>query len=220
MPHKRSCMEFLDEIDPLAKTIGAVTAIVNNDGILKGYNNDVLGFMMSLQHIDLKGKNVLLLGAGGAARTCAFGLAKGGAKMTIMNRTVDKATKLAHDLTAYSGNPARGVEMNFSQLDKEMKSAEIVVNTTDVGFASKVNETPIPKELIRPGMLINDIVFDPFETRLLREAKEQGAKTIEGLYMYIGQGAVFFELATGEKAPFDVMMNAGKKALEARNRSK
>lgn len=216
MPHKMASMKFIDEIDPLAKTVGAINGIINTNGILKGYNFDVHGFMLPFERKDLKGMKVLQLGAGGGGRASAFGLSARGAAMTIMNRTVGKAHELARELTAYSGNPAKGVEFNLKKLSMEMKTADILVNTTSIGFADSVGETPVPKELIRPDMIVYDIIFDPIETRLLKEAKAQGAEAIEGYYMIVGQGAEFFEKATGQKAPLEVMLDAAKKALAAR----
>lgn len=215
MPHKMTSMKFIDEIDPLAKKVGAINGIINTNGILKGYNFDVGGFMLPFDGMDLRGRKVLQLGAGGGGRASAYGLTVRGADMIIMNRNVDKARELARELTAYSGNPAIGVEFTLENLARDMKCADIMVNTTSIGFFDKVDETPVPKEMIRPDTIIYDIVFDPLETRLLREAKEQGAKIIDGLYMIVGQGAEFFEKVTGEKAPFKIMLDAAKKALSA-----
>lgn len=216
MPHKMTSMEFIDEIDPLAKIIGSINGIINTNGVLKGYCHDITGFMLPFEGMDLRGKKVLQIGAGGGGRASAFGLTARGVEMIIMNRNVEKANKLAEELNTYSGNPARAVEFTIEALTVEMKTADVLVNTTSIGFADKVKETPVPKELIRSDMIIYDIVFAPLETRMLKEAKERGAKTINGLFMYVGQGAEFFEKVTGQKAPFSVMFDAAKIVLEAR----
>jgi len=216
MPHKMTSMEFIDDIDPLAKNIGSINGIINTNGILKGYCFDAAGFMLPFEGMDLRGKKILQLGAGGGGRASAFGLTPRGVEMIIMNRNVDKAKKLAEELSAYSGNPARAVEFTPEALAVEMKTADVFINTTSIGFGDRANETPVPQELIRSDMMIYDIVFDPIETRLLKEAKARGAKTINGLYMYVGQGAEFFEKVTGQKAPFSVMFEAAKIELGSR----
>ena len=217
MPHKQTAIPYLDELDPLAQEIGSINGIINTDGKLKGYNFDVGGFMIPFEGMDLNEKKVLMLGAGGGARAAAFGLTKRGAEITILNRNVEKAESLAKDLTKYSGNPAKGRPFTDDALKEEMATTDILVNCTSIGFDKQEGETPVPKELIRPGMIVYDIVYSPLETRLMREAKEQGAaKVIGGLEMIVGQGAQFFEKATGKKAPYELMLETGRKVLQQR----
>lgn len=217
MPHKMTSMEFLDELDPLAATIGSINGIINTDGVLKGYNFDVAGFMIPFENMDIAGKKVLLLGAGGGARAGAFGLSHRKVELVIMNRVVECAEMLARDLIGYSGNQARAVDYTPETLAKEMADTDIFINATSIGFDKLVNETPVPAALIQKNMVIYDIVYSPMETRLLREAKVKGAKTIGGLEMIVGQGAQFFEKVTGLKAPYELMLNTGRRALELRD---
>lgn len=217
MPHKQAAMEFLDELDPLAEVIGSINGIINTDGVLKGYNFDVGGFMIPFDGMDLNGVKIVQLGAGGGARAAAFGMSMRGADLVILNRTVSVAEKLAQDVNAYTGHPARGAAFTPEVLEKELADAAVVVNCTSIGFDKLEGETPIPKELLRPDLFVYDIVYSPLETRLMREAREVGAKrVVGGLEMIVGQGAEFFEKATGKKAPYELMLETGRKVLEAR----
>lgn len=217
MPHKQTAMAYMDELDPLAEAIGSINGIINTDGVLKGYNFDVGGFMIPFENMDLTNKKVVMLGAGGGARAASFGLAARGVSMVILNRKVKDAEDLAVDLINYSHNPnIRGDSFSADVIEREMAQADILVNCTSIGFDKQEGETPVPKELIRPGMLVYDIVYSPLITRLQREAAEQGAVAIGGLEMIVGQGAQFFEKATGKKAPYELMLETGRKVLLAR----
>ena len=217
MPHKQTAMAYLDELDPLAEVVGSINGIINTNGKLKGYNFDVGGFMIPFEGMDLNGVRVLMIGAGGGARAAAFGLTMRGADLVILNRNAEKAESLAADLTAYSGNPAKGLPWTEEVLKEEMAKTEIVVNCSPLGFDKYEDETPVPKELIRKGMFIYDIVYSPLETRLMREAKEMGAgRIVGGLEMIVGQGAEFFEKATGKKAPYELMLETGRAVLMKR----
>lgn len=217
MPHKQAAMEFLDELDPLAEVIGSINGIINTDGVLKGYNFDVGGFMIPFEGMDLNGVKIVQLGAGGGARAAAFGMSMRGADLVILNRTVSVAEQLAKDVNAYTGHPARGAAFTPEVLAKELADAAVVVNCTSIGFDKLEGETPIPKELLRPDLFVYDIVYSPLETRLMREAREIGAtKVVGGLEMIVGQGAEFFEKATGKKAPYELMLETGRKVLEER----
>ena len=201
IPHKLKVMQYLDAVDPIAAKIGAVNTVVNDSGILRGYNTDWLGTVMPLEHEigSLKGKSVALVGAGGAARAMAYGVIEKGAHLTIVNRTLAKAKELAEELE---------VEINVTTFD-DMKSHipehDIILNATSLGMGEQMNQTPIPKEFIRKNQIVFDAVYSPRETRLLKEAKERGAKTIQGVEMLLYQGIAQFELYTGREAPIDVM---------------
>lgn len=218
MPHKRSAMEFLDELDPLAKAVGSINGIINTNGVLKGYNFDVDGFMIPFNGMDLTGKKVLQIGAGGGGRAAAFGMAARGADILILNRDRSRAVELAAELTAYSGNVARGDSYTIEVLKRELPKVDIVVNATSIGFDVLENETPIPENLISSNMIVYDIVYSPLETRLMREAAARGAKVIGGLEMLVGQGAKFFEKVTGKAAPYNIMLETGKKVLVSRRK--
>lgn len=217
MPHKVSVTEYLDELDTLAEKIGAVNTIVNHDGKLKGYNTDAAGSIHALKANGIKteGKRVVLLGAGGAARAIAFALADSKAKVTILNRK--KELNWAIELAARVGRAYQielpVLELNKKNLEKVLAGADILVNATSVGMSPFTDGSPTAADLLPPGLAVFDIVYNPVETMLLKEAKQAGAHIISGLDMLVGQGAVSFELWTGEKAPVEIMKKAAIKAL-------
>jgi len=201
IPHKVDVMHYLDAIDPVAQKIGAVNTIVNNNGILTGYNTDWLGVVTPLEQItSLRGKKVALIGAGGAARAMAYGVTERGAKLVIFNRSLEKAKELATSI-------GEGIEVHSIQdMNSEaLQDVDIILNATSMGMESQINETPVPKEFIQPHHIVFDAVYVPSETRLLREAQEQGATIIRGIEMLLYQGVAQFELYTGDKAPVEIM---------------
>ncbi len=200
IPHKETIVELLDETDPVARRIGAVNTIVNRDGRLVGTNTDWMGAVRALQEVtDLGGKDVLVLGAGGASRAVCIGLMDMGVrKIHIANRTAERARALAEVCNA-----------SWSGLDGISEvEASILINTTSVGMTPNVNETPISPELLPRFQVVMDIVYSPSETRLLREASEAGCKIVRGIKMLLYQGVTQFELWTGETAPVEVMEQA------------
>ena len=209
IPHKVTVIPLLNELDPLAEKIGAVNTIVNNDGVLKGFNTDAGGFLRALlaQGIDPAGKKVVIIGAGGVARAASFVLADRKAELTIINRKeeLNWAVELAGHITKSFGTSVPALELNRENLVKELSNADVLVNATSVGMSPKVTETPVPADLLRPGLAVYDIVYNPIETTLLREAAAAGAKTISGLDMFVWQGALAFELWTGQQAPVGLM---------------
>jgi len=209
IPHKVEVMKYLDEVDGLAAKIGAVNTVVNDDGILKGYNTDCSGAARALlEKTKLKGKNVVILGAGGAARAVAFGALENGARVVVVNRTLEKGAELADDLNKhFNGRAASG-------LMEQVKDCDVLVNTTSAGMYPDVGKSPVKKELLKKQMLVMDIVYNPVETRLLREAKDSGCVTISGVEMFVNQGALSFEMFTGKKAPKEVMRETVFKALK------
>jgi shikimate dehydrogenase len=199
VPHKVTVIPFLDEIDPVAKAIGAVNTVVNDDGRLKGYNTDWTGFVRSLEaHVPAAGRKIALLGAGGAARAIAFGLKEKGAKLTILNRTEE--LEMARSLAAEIGCP----HGDLKQLDV-IAGADVVVNATSVGMSPMLDKTVTDAANLRPEQTVIDIVYNPMETRFLREAKARGCRTIPGYEMLLLQGVTQFELWTGKTAPVDLM---------------
>ena len=215
IPHKVAVMEYLDALDPLAEAIGSVNTVVNNNGKLTGFNTDAPGFLEPLarREIEIEGKNVVMLGAGGAARAVAFMLVNEGAKLTVLNRTLPKAEELARGIKNSLKKDIGVLEMTADNLKKAMGKADVFVNTTSVGMSPDINSTPIPVELLRSGLVVYDIIYNPAETRLLREAKSKGAIALNGMEMLAWQGARAFEKWTAYKAPIDVMLKELKKAL-------
>lgn len=200
IPHKMAVMQYLDEIDPIAQKIGAVNTVVNDNRKLIGYNTDWQGTVIPLEKVLLlKGRKVALFGAGGAARAMAYGVLERGARLTIFNRTIEKAQKLVAELSPHG-------EVRYEMTPKySLDDFDIILNATSLGMGEQVNETPVPKEFIQKNHIVFDAVYSPYETRLLREAKEQGATVIHGTEMLLHQGMAQFELYTGRKAPEVVM---------------
>ncbi len=218
IPHKVGVMRFLDEVEPLAQKIGAVNTICNEDGVLSGYNTDAAGFLRALnaEKIDVKGSNVCILGAGGAARAVAFSLADRGARLTILNRHLDSARDLADRVLKFFRQDARALELNQANLKSILKGADLLVNTTSVGMSPDFDKAPVPSRLLNRTVIVFDIIYNPLKTRLLELAEKRGARIISGVEMLVWQGAAAFELWTGAEAPVGTMRAATLKALESR----
>lgn len=220
IPHKVAVIPFLDRLDPLAKEIGAVNTIVNDDGVLTGYNTDAAGFLRALltRGIEPKGKNVVILGAGGASRAISFVLAREDCDVLILNRTLYKARELASSVSEAFRKEVRALKLNRENVVRALQEADILVNTTSVGMSPSVEETPVNadslSEVKNPTLVVFDIVYNPVRTRLLREAEKAGAQTVSGLDMLVWQGALAFEKWTGLEAPFGLMKEEVIKALE------
>lgn len=208
-PHKVAIMRHLDEIDPVAARIGAVNTVINDGGKLKGYNTDWLGVVGPLEKLTpLTDRQVALLGAGGAARSIAYGVTQRGGRLTIYNRTLEKAEALARDF---------GADSDSLQDTDGIKAADIVINATAVGMSPDSASTPLPQEYINGQQIVFDSVYVPYETRLLREAAAQGATVIHGTEMLLYQGIEQFKLYTGYDAPEAVMRRALDEALKLNN---
>ncbi|MFA6081373.1 MAG: shikimate dehydrogenase [Patescibacteria group bacterium] len=197
IPHKVEVIKFLDEIDETARKIGAVNTILNRNGKLIGFNTDWLGAVTPLEKITtLSGKKALVLGAGGAARAVVFGLLKRQVKVKIFNRTKEAAIQLAKEF---------GCRANNLEVGSKIGDFDIIINTTSVGMKPMENKTPIPTKFITDKQIVFDIVYVPFETKLLKEAKKRKAKVIHGIEMLLNQGTAQFEIFTGRKAPKEAM---------------
>jgi len=218
IPHKVAVIPLLDELDPLAERIGAVNTIVNEDGVLTGYNTDATGFLQTLleRGVEPRGKNTVILGAGGASRAVSFILAERGAHLVILNRLLelDWAEELASRISQVFKQEVEALELNKENLAKVLAKADIVVNATSVGMSPNIDETPVSPDLLKPSLIVFDIVYNPIKTRLLREAEAAGAKTISGVDMLVWQGALAFELWTGVKAPVKLMREEAIKGLQ------
>jgi shikimate dehydrogenase len=218
IPHKIEVIPFLDEIDALAEKIGAVNTIVNEDGNLKGYNTDASGFLRALlaDKIKPEGKNIGILGAGGAARAIAFILADRGANLTILNRHPGPASELADRINGYFRREVMALELTKDNLKISLQTNDILVNTTSVGMTPDLKDTPVPVTYLKRRQVVFDIIYNPLKTRLLEGAEKRGAKTISGIEMLVWQGAAAFELWTGVKAPVEIMRESALKDLKNR----
>ena len=221
IPHKETVMGMLDEVDSSAADIGAVNTVVKRDGRMIGYNTDAYGLVRSLKDeagFDPRGKAVVLLGAGGAARAAAYGLAKeGAASLTIANRTEERARSLAEDMRPHLRATA-AVGLDQAALSQVCANADLIVNATPMGMRGgpAEDESPLRSALIPQSALVYDMVYTPAVTHLMKEAVLAGAQTLGGLAMLVYQGAASFELWTGKAAPVGVMMSAAEDALAAR----
>jgi shikimate dehydrogenase len=192
-PFKTEVIPFLDKIEGLAKKIGAVNTIVNRGGKLIGYNTDCEGALGALEEkMNLRGKRVVLLGAGGAARAIGFGLKGRDCQLIISNRSKKRGEVLSKELECDYLPISSLIRMKAGELE-----ADVVINATSLGMVPRDRNTPIPRKLLKEGMVVMDIVYQPLQTRLLREAKEKGCLTINGLEMFIRQGVAQLEIWTG-----------------------
>jgi len=218
IPHKVAVIPLLDELDPLAEKIGAVNTIVNNDGVLRGYNTDASGLLQSMwtKGIEPRDKNIVIIGAGGASRAVTFILADKKARLVILNRIqeLDWAKELASRITQTFRQKIEALELNRENLAKVLTKADILLNATNAGMSPNTGETPVDADLLRPELVVYDIVYNPSKTRLLREAEMINAKTIGGLDMLTWQGALAFQMWTGRKAPVELMKREAAKLLE------
>ena len=207
MPHKQSIMPLLDEIDAEARAIGAVNTVVNREGKLIGYNTDIHGVAAALEGVELRGKNVLLVGAGGAARTVAYLLKREGATIFCKNRERGQAEELVGSFG--------GAVVDDSSLGSS--SYTVIINATPIGMSSSASAgkrsdaMPVPEELIRPETAVFDLVYSPLETKLIDTARAKGAKAISGLVMFLEQGLEQERLWLGKEidpAPYAEILEA------------
>jgi shikimate dehydrogenase len=197
IPHKTAVMPLLDDIDAEARRIGAVNTIVNENGRLIGYNTDGPGYVRALEeetNVNIQEKRVLLIGAGGAARGIYFSLIDRGAKrIDICNRTVSKAKQLVEEGDAAVSSAA----FSLSEAEQRLGEYDIVINTTSVGMYPNVEQMPLSLANLKEGTIVSDIIYNPLETKWLKEARARNAIVQNGVGMFIYQGALAFEKWTG-----------------------
>ena len=215
IPHKTTILKYLDAIDSDAMVIGAVNTVVNDGGMLTGYNTDVSGFLAALAEAEFMPEdcNAVILGAGGAARAILWGLCKRKAEfITIGARNQQKAEALAKDFLSYGA--VEGLDWLSNEFREILQTADIVINTTPLGMFPNVDEMPpINLSLLPEGALIYDIVYNPVETKLLRTAKAMGFPTLNGLSMLLLQGKEAYRLYTGQVPDVKIMQKALEKGL-------
>ena len=217
IPHKVDVIPHLDEVDPVARNIGSVNTVVNQDGRLLGHSTDGPGALRALAACGVRpgGRRILLLGSGGAARALAFTLAAVSPlpRLHILGIEKEEMEKLGADLASKTGLSPKTVLLSNDAIQAAMGEAEIVIHATPVGMSPKVDGTLVSAGWIRPGQVVFDVVYTPLETRLLREAAARGAKVVHGLGMFVHQAAIQFELWTGRPAPVDLMTKTVADAL-------
>jgi len=237
IPHKEHVMTELDEIDPVAKKIGAVNTICVCDGKRYGRNTDWMAAVRSIEKAvrrrlgrdALKGLSAVMIGAGGAARAIAFGLVEAGVSVGIFNRTVERAKTLAEDVAKVEGletvpwNASDELRQNGRiiygglPLDGALRDVcDILVNASSIGMHPRIEASPVDKTFFRSDMVVFDAVYNPLRTKFLREAEAVGCEIVMGLEMFVGQAVEQFELWTGRTAPADVMAAVVKDRLRER----
>lgn len=205
LPHKSALLKSMDGVDPVAKRVGAINTVVRSAGKLYGFNTDVAGIVQPLASVlKLAGARALVLGAGGAARAAVFGLKEEGAEVFVANRTAARGRALAAAAKAKFLPRAELKKANF----------DVLINATPVGQFPKIEASPLAPEEIRAAVVF-DLVYNPLETTLLRQAREKGARVISGLEMFVTQGARQFEIWTGKPAPREEMLREVLRELRA-----
>lgn len=210
MPNKNKIVELLDELSPAARLIGAVNTVVNDDGHLIGYNTDGVGYMQAVKDAgyDITGKTITIMGAGGAATAiCAQAALDGVEKIHIFARETsrfwDRTQKLAENIN--STRPCKAVlheNKDTAALAQAISESALLLNATSVGMAPNTEGTIIEDtSLYHPDLIVSDVIYNPRETRFLKEAREAGCRTFNGMYMLLYQGAEAFRLWTGKEMP-------------------
>jgi len=215
-------MIFAYKVDPTVKFLGSANTILNKDEKLLGSNTDGFGALKALREngVVLSEKKVLLLGAGGAAKAIAFALAKEAGEIAILNRVAEKAVVLADALNLAFGKEVVSGALSPSAVQKNLQDADILVNATSVGMHPNINQSLVAPQWLKPKLTVMDIVYNPVETKLAKDAKKAGAKVISGMEMLIYQGAASFEIWTGRSAPIEVMRKAALIKLSSAGESK
>ena len=217
VPHKQAVVSLVDELTPAARVIGAVNTVLVREDRLIGHNTDAGGFLRAVRETGLavEGCSALVLGAGGAARAVVYALASVSAQVTILNRSLDRARSLAHDLGAIDpGARLSAGPLDAAALQREAPRADLIVQTTPLGMWPHIESTPWVEEVPYPsGALLFDLVYNPRETRLMQWARRAGAKASHGLGMLVHQGAEAFKMWTGQEPPIEVMYAACNRVL-------
>ncbi|MBO3802784.1 MAG: shikimate dehydrogenase [Candidatus Brockarchaeota archaeon] len=217
MPHKVKILEHVDELDESARVAGAVNTVKNLEGRLVGYNTDCKGISEALERSGFGQRNfkAAVLGAGGAARAACIGLSSfgRGPRIVLVNRTYETAAELA---AALSKRGLRVEAARWEEMPSALKESDLLVNTTSRGMYPGLDDSPVPREFLRAGMAVLDLIYYPWRTKLLREAESVGSKVITGLEVLVYQGAESFRIWFGKEPDVGLMMSAAKEAARAR----
>ena len=215
IPHKTDVIHYLDVLDRTAKLIGAVNTIKFENEI-KGYNTDGLGAVRAIDETtSVKDKKIVILGAGGASRAISFQIMLSGAgRLIIANRTLKKAFILKKNLVEKLDADVEAIDLG-EKLKEELKDADILINTTPIGMYPNIHQKPlVTSEMMHENLIVNDIIYNPLETGILREALKASAKTVTGVKMLIYQGIESFKIWTGVEPPVKVFEEALAKVLK------
>ena len=222
MPHKSAVIGCLDEVDFTVRFLDSANTILNRDGKLSGFSTDGGGALKALLEngVDLSGKKVLLLGAGGAAKAIAFVLVPEVAELAILNRSAEKAEALAETLGHMFNQKVVGGALSPDAIKTNLRDSDVLVNATSAGMKPNLSQSLVAPEWLRSDLAVLDIVYNPVETKLAKDAKATGAKVVSGVEMLIYQGASSFEIWTGESAPIEVMRKAALNKLSGKGGGK
>lgn len=203
LPYKETVIKYIDQCSTEVQTLKTVNTLIYRHGKICGYNTDIDGIAFALRDISLNGKRVLVIGAGGTARAMSYFLNKNQCTLFFLNRTHSKAIALANE---FSGTPIRQNELHSTDLD-------IIINTTPIGLHPIVHDSPLPHYTFSSHQVVFDVIYHPVSTQLLKEANKQGAKTISGIDMFIGQGLKQIELLTGKSIESTSLISTLRKLL-------
>lgn len=219
IPHKIEVMNYVDEIPVVDRNIGSINTIIREESKLIGLGTDGSGALKALvdSNVEIDGTNILMLGAGGAARAIAFTIALDArlGKLSILDIDETMLQNLTADLEAGTDAVITSGLLTESSLAAAMEPADVIIHCTPVGMHPHVDASLIPPELFRPDQVVFDVVYTPLETKLLAEAKSRGLRTISGVEMFINQAVLQFEQFTGADAPVDVMRRVVMEHLES-----
>ena len=209
IPHKTEVIKYLDSMDKSAELIGAVNTVKFEDDHAKGFNTDGIGAVKAIEEVSsVKNKKVVMLGAGGAARAVAFQiLIDGAGSLVIANRTPENALNLQNELRDKLNADVKTIDFG-EKLEKELKDADILINTTPIGMYPNVDQESLVKaEMMHSNLVVNDLVYNPLKTCLLKECEKANAAAVSGIKMLIYQGIESFKIWTGVYPPFEVFEN-------------
>ena len=209
IPYKEKVIPFLDKVHSSAKALGNVNTVINDHGVLTGYNTDINGVLGSLRGIVLKGKPVVLLGAGGIAQTFSYVIAKKGGKLFVFNRDLQEAQKFKKRFQT--------VVKHLDTLAMSIKQINpvLLINATPVGMGALKGKSLIDPAFLSPSMIVCDVIYNPLQTKLVSDARKAGCRTITGDTLFLAQGARQFELWSKKAAPRKVMEKAFYRALKS-----
>ena len=203
MPFKESIIPHLDIIDNTAKAIGAVNTVINRNGKLTGYNTDAFGIKFALGNTQIQKKNVLIVGSGGAAKAAAFVIKKKGGKIIFANRTNTNAKKLQK---IFGGRVLSLKKISSRNID-------VIINATPLGMGALKTKTPVPNNILSSHQTVFDLIYNPLETVLIKNARKKGAKTISGIELFTAQGIRQVELWSGKKLLTKILVEKSSKKI-------
>ena len=209
IPHKIEAMKHVDEIADVDISIGSINTVINEKGMLFGMGTDGPGALKAIVDagVEIESKSILILGSGGAARAISFNIVRNAklGELAILDIDETMLRQLTDDLKTNTDTSIKSELLSDDSLGAAMKNADVIIHCTPIGMHPKEDASLIPPELFRPGQVVFDIVYTPFETKLLVEARARGLKVISGVEMFINQAVLQFEKFTGVDAPVEVM---------------